>query len=119
MLLLVSPCVEIETGTLFLDNERCVGSLGPFESIEEARVSDRPGLGLGTIFPGSWLVLLEADEERELMPEDLVSDRPTRRWLAILFRYMALKSVVAPASSFGAVTSEESATYLVFGLIGL
>jgi hypothetical protein len=53
----------------------------PFESIEEARVSDRPGLGLGRIFPGSELPLLllwlETDEEREFVPAKfLVSDRP-------------------------------------------
>ena len=39
-------------GFLFLDNERAVGSPG-LESDEEARVSDLPGLGLETIFPGS------------------------------------------------------------------
>ena len=77
---------DVGTGGLFFDKERLVGSFAPFESIEEARVSDRPGLGRGTIFPGSRLLLLEAEEERELISEDRVKDRPTRRWLAILFR---------------------------------
>jgi len=75
------------------DNERDVGSATrPFESTEESRVSDRPGRGLETILPGSWLPLLlawlEADGERECGLDEgpRESDRPVRRSVANLLR---------------------------------